>query len=396
MNADRHLARAVAWLGQGHLAAADAHCRRGLDLAPDREDALHLLGTIAALAGLRPAAADCFRRAPGLAAAREALALLATLPGPDPAPDPGFVLIKAWGFGFWSEVCHVLGGLLLAELTGRTPVVQWGRKCRFSDGGRTEAFGRFFEPVSAFTVEDLMALEPARCFPEGWALETLRRDRWSRRPGLGAIDFLARPETVLVGCVFLGVADLAPWIPPGHPLHGRPVAACLKALFDRHLRPRPEILAAVRDFKARQLAGAPVVAVHLRGSDKVVELPGLAAANDRILALVDTVPDEARLLLLTDDAHLARDFRRRYGRRVVMTRSRRTADPTGIHYHAGENGLALGREVMIDTWLALDADRFIGNGRSNVSGIIDAVRTADGRESTLVLDNQLYENTWFL
>jgi len=194
----------------------------------------------------------------------------------------------------------------------------------------------------------------------------------------------------------MGVADLAPWIPSAHRLHGRTVAACFKALFDTYLRPRPEILAAVRDFEQRHLTGAPVAAVHLRGSDKVVEVPGLAAVNDRVITLVDAIPDPWRLFLLTDDARLARDFRRRYGGRVVMTYSRRTADGTGIHYHAGENGATLGREVMIDTWLALRADRFIGNGRSNVSGIIDALRTAEGRDSTLVLNNQLYENTWLV
>ena len=395
---DHHLAQAIGHFYRGHLAAADAHCRRSLAAAPDRAGALNLLGAIAALAGLRAAAADSFGRASALAAARDNLAVLASRPGTGPArTTPGYVLIKAWGFGFWAEVCHVLGGLLLAELTGRTPVIQWGRKCRFTDGHRPEAFGLFFEPVSDLTVADLMALEPApSCFPEGWSREALRRDRWSKRPGLGAIDFLARTETVLVCCVFMGVADLAPWIPPAHPLHGRTIAACFKALFDRYLRPRPEIMAAVRDFRERHLAGAPVAAVHLRGSDKVTEVPGLAAVNDRVIALVDAVPASWRLFLLTDDARLARDVRRRYGGRVVMTYSLRTADGTGIHYHAGENGAALGREVMIDTWLALGADRFIGNGRSNVSGIIDVLRTAGGQDSTLVLDNQLTENTWFL
>jgi hypothetical protein len=395
---DRHLAQAVAYLYQGNLAAADAHCRRSLAARSNVAEALNLLGVIAALVGLGAAAAGYFGQAAALTAARDNLSVLASHPRSGASrATPGYVLIKAWGFGFWSEVCHVLGGLLLAELTGRSPVIQWGRKCRFSDGRGGDAFGLFFEPVSALTVESLLALEDGvSCFPEGWNREALRRDRWSKRPGLGALEFLARPETVLVCCVFMGVADLVPWIPPEHPLHGSSVKACFKALFDRYLRPRPEILAAVQEFRERHLAGAPVLAVHLRGSDKVVELPELAAVNDRIMALIETVPESWRLLLLTDDACLAREMRRRYGTRVVMTYGRRTADHKGIHYHDGENGAALGREVMIDTWLALGADRFIGNGCSNVSGIIDILRSAEGRESLLVLDNQLIENSWFL
>jgi len=42
-----------------------------------------------------------------------------------------FLLIKAWGYGFWSDVSHVLGQLLVAELTGRTPIVHWGQNSLF-------------------------------------------------------------------------------------------------------------------------------------------------------------------------------------------------------------------------------------------------------------------------
>ena len=179
-------------------------------------------------------------------------------------------------------------------------------------------------------------------------------------------------------------------------MHGLSLPACFKALADAHLRPRPEITAAAAAFRARHLAGGPVVAVHVRGSDKVLEVPDVGDANRRCLALTDALPADARLFLMTDDAALARMFRERHGERLVMTDSRRTADGTGIHYHGGENGLTLGREVMVDLLLALEAGRFIGNGRSNVSALIEALRTAAGRDSTLVLENQLYDHTCFL
>ena len=51
---------------------------------------------------------------------------------------------------------------------------------------------------------------------------------------------------------------------------------------------------------------------------------------------------------------------------------------------------------MVDVQLALEAEHFIGNGRSNVSALIEALRTATGRKSTLVLENQLYQHTCFL
>ena len=348
------------------------------------------------LADLFEAAVDAFTVALPLAAARDNLELLAAEPPLPTRSGPGFVLIKSWGYGFCAELAHLLGGLLLAEITGRTPVVHWGRRCLFSGDG--EGFTRFFAPVSDVGLETLTTLEGASLFPAGWSLETLERDRPVARPGQGpaALEFLARPETILVCDQFLGVADLAPWIPPGHRLHGLSLPACFQALADAWLRPLPEIAAAVAAFRARHLEGGPVLAVHLRGSDKVLEVPDMDEANQHSLALFEAMPADWRILLLTDDARLAHRLRARHGERLVMTDCRRSAGATGIHYHPGEDGPTLGREVLTDLLLALEADRFLGNGRSNVSALIATLRTAKGRESTLVLENQLLHHSCFL
>jgi len=385
-------ARAADHLYRGRLAAADGWCQRGLVAAPEDPAGLNLLGGIAALAGLCAPAVRAFRSALPLAAARDNLQLLAEQEMPPLRSEAGFVLIKSWGYGFCAELAHVLGGLLLAEITGRTPVVQWGRRCLFGD------FTGFFEPVSTAAFESLTALANPGLFPAGWNLETLGRDRPPRKLGEGpaALEFLARPETILICDNFIGVADLAPWIPPGHRLHGLDLPACFKALFDTWLRPRPEITAAAASFRAKHLSDGPVLAVHIRGSDKVLEVPDVGEANWSYFALIDAAPSDRRLFLMTDDDALARAFRSRYGARLVMTDSRRTNDATGIHHHAGVNGLALGREVMVDLLLALEAERFIGNGRSNVSALIEALRSAAGRESALVMENQLLQHSCFL
>ena len=290
----------------------------------------------------------------------------------------------------------MLGGLLLAEITGRTPVAHWGERSLFAGDG--EGFCRFFAPLSTTTLEELAARADATLFPAGWRLATLGRDRPPGKPGAGlaAVQFIARPETILVCDDFLGVADLVPWIPPGHRWLGLVLPALFQALFQLHIRPRPEILATAADFRARHLADGSVTAVHVRGSDKVLEVPDVGGANRRCFDLADAVPESHQLFLMTDDAGVADAFRRRYGERLVLTDSRRTADATGIHYHRGEDGLTLGREVMVDLLLALEADRFIGNGRSNVSALIAVLREAAGRDSTLVLENQLLHHSCFL
>ena len=73
--------------------------------------------------------------------------------------------IKSWGFGFWPNVSQVLGALLLAEATGRVPLVHWGRNSLFGDGSARDAFGHYFEPVSNVTLEDLATIPDANCFP---------------------------------------------------------------------------------------------------------------------------------------------------------------------------------------------------------------------------------------
>jgi len=117
------------------------------------------------------------------------------------------------------------------------------------------------------------------------------------------------------------------------------------------------------------LAGRPFVAVHLRGSDKIKEDPALNATNAEILAALDAVDPSWPIFLLTDDAHCLARMKARYGDRIVATDCQRTETEEGVHYLSTVDPVQAGREIMIDTYLALRANRFIGNGLSNVSAM---------------------------
>src|SRR5690349_21307930 len=71
--------------------------------------------------------------------------------------DERFLVIKAWGYGFCSDLDHTVAGLLLAELTGRTPVTHWGVNSLFSVDPERDAFREYFEPVSPARLEDVIA-----------------------------------------------------------------------------------------------------------------------------------------------------------------------------------------------------------------------------------------------
>jgi hypothetical protein len=95
-----------------------------------------------------------------------------------------------------------------------------------------------------------------------------------------------------------------------------------------------------------------------------------------------------RIFVLTESDILLNQFRYRYGDQVVATDSHRTSGNIGIHYLNNIAGGVLGEEVLADTLIALEGDRFIGNGLSNVSCAIDVFKDWQPGESGLIVANQ--------
>ena len=152
MSVEDAIGVAAAHIKKGNFVLADFICRDILAVAPGHAVALNLIGAIAAQLGLYDIAITHFEMA--LAGARPFLPAKDNLakiriaqaraPRSHVRTSPQFLLIKAWGFGFWSDVSHVLGCLLLAEITGRTPVTYWGRNSLFRDGSGQDAFRLYF------------------------------------------------------------------------------------------------------------------------------------------------------------------------------------------------------------------------------------------------------------
>src|SRR5205085_3924453 len=174
-----------------------------------------------------------------------------------------YLLIKAWGFGFWSDVSALLGALLLAEITGRIPVTHWGTNSLFGDGSGGDAFTRYFEPVSDLRLHDLARLDDATFFPPKWSRTNLAEENVAKWRGSGsrgaAIYFLSRPEKIAICDFYTGVINVAPWIPAGHPMHGKPLAEIYRYLVARYLRPCAIVHSACDQFLGAHLRGAPFV-----------------------------------------------------------------------------------------------------------------------------------------
>lgn len=395
---------AADYLAKANLAAADVCCRQILARAPSNAVALNLTGVIAAQLGLYESAVTAFEQAcaadPAFRHASENLAHVERLTAASPQPasmhSERFLLIKAWGYGFWSDVNHVLGALLLAEITRRIPVVHWGSNSRFTDASNRDAFEFYFEPVSEYSIEDLYALEDPDFFPSKWSKDKLWLENHAKWHGqdsrLAALHYLNRRETIAVSDFYIGAVDLLPWIPPQHPLHGKSIEHVYRHLAKKYLCPRASIVAAIDDFFRRHLANGRTVAVHLRGSDKQTEMGTTAEINRRYLHLLEeTLEPMSRIFLLTDDARWLSVFKTAYGNRVIFTDCQRTGDDTGIHYSKSADAVRLGLEIMQDTYLATRADRFIGNGQSNVSAMIALLKEWSAADCILLSPSVLLE-----
>jgi protein O-GlcNAc transferase len=281
-----------------------------------------------------------------------------------------FLVIKSWGYGFWSDVSHVVGCLLLAEITQRIPITSWGNRSLYNDGSSNDAFRQYFNPVSIFRIEDLLDVPDVEFYPHEWNAATLAQDKDSRR-SRSAGELISRSERVVVSDHYIGVPDIAHWIPESHAMHGKPNEEIFRDIFLKYIVPLPPIKHAVEVFHREHLR-EPFAAIHLRGSDKAGEQKNLDAVNYACANALAAMAPVQKIFLLTDDTRLVAAAAAVFGRRVVITDSRRTNSTTGVHYLGlpMQSRFNLGREILIDTYLAMKATKFVGNGASNVAAII--------------------------
>ena len=322
-----------------------------------------------------------------------------------PEAGPGrFLLIRAWGQGFFADVDHVLGQCLLAEITGRAPVVYWGAESRFGDG-TSNAWERYFEPVSDVPLDAILAKAQhgGTLFPPRWHAHNLRDvhfpllDPPRTRPA--PIDILTRGESIVVSTMHASMAMVLPWTRAGHWLHESTIPAAFAALARKYLRPTARVLARVdasheRLFAAHQRAGGKVGAIHLRGGDKVGEDPAIHSRCLLAISLAESLVNDAddsrwRVLVLTDSVSYEQGCRQRFGDRAIFTAARRGVGPASLHFDPSRDPCQLGDDVLTDVLLATRCDRFVGVGSSNVSTAVSYLK--DWKDQCELLGERYFE-----
>ena len=311
--------------------------------------------------------------------------------------SPKFILIKAWGYGFWSDVDHVLGQLLAAELTGRIPIVHWGDNSLYQENQGENAFETYFEPISAYTIDHLLGHD-YRFYPPKWTEDNLKTNDLNKWEGPGSklsgSAFLSRQEDVIVSDFHSYVYDLMTYIDRHHPLADKSPQEIYRYLFKKYLKIRPDISRDIEHFWSENLADHPTLAVHVRGSDKAEEVSKLAQTNQKYHQLIRNylirVPDTL-IFLLTDETSVLEDYQSIYGNKIRFTTAFRTKGKVGIHYTKQYSRKQLGIEIIKDTYLAAKCDYFIGNGWSNVSTTVLHLRDWQEDHYVLLLKNVLFD-----
>jgi hypothetical protein len=149
-------------LAEGNLAVCEIVCRDILDVAPQNSTALNLLGVVAANVGAIDHSTAYFEAAlsaePNNERIRKNFNFLKNSPRHQKNENLSskYLVIKSWGFGFWSDVSQVIGSLLLAEITGRIPVTHWGKNSLFSNGSNRDSFKGYFNPASNVTLVSVL------------------------------------------------------------------------------------------------------------------------------------------------------------------------------------------------------------------------------------------------
>lgn len=379
---DYTLQEAETFLNESSPGAADVVLWTILGKNPRDERAWELLSKVAASVG----ASGFASRFSGVTASLRGQA--APAPVQDSLSVRGeerFLIIKAWGYGFCSDLDHTVAGLLLAEITGRTPVTHWGSNSLFSVDPKRDAFREYFDPVSPWTIEDVARQaeesgDSGAFWPPKWNADNLRVEKFQKQMGpysrLAGIQFLNRPEKVAVADYHLSVITLIPWIPPAHPMHGRDTEAVLRYLFPKYIRPVPDLREQIESFAAERFNARPIIGVHIRGSDKYKEEPQLQQRQAMYPQAIDHLAQGSQcpIFLISDSQPIVEEYQRRYGARLIVPPAVRSTSIIGVHHLGHTDRRAIGAEVVRDIYLAAKCDKFVGLGSSNVSATIHHLR----------------------
>jgi len=327
-----------------------------------------------------------------------------------------FLLIKPWSYRLWSDVEHVLGQLLIAEITNRIPVVFWPTHCLHNGFIHTNGFELYFEPVSDYTIFDLAKPEYT-FYPPFWDADNLLvedtgKDTWMYR-SIG--NLISSDANVVIGDVYFSISEIIPFVKKDNAAYGMTATEIYRYLFRKYIKVKKDILNEVQGFYQSWLKdGHPLLAVHVRREedDMIIDVRKdieeehywrrhsrkygiktekelkrkyrslgkgkLLKANTQYHAEINKLLNRysiKKIFLLTDSQEVVDEYREKYGDMVICTDCKRlTASEPAYHLENPVVKRRRGIEVIKDAYLAAKCDFFIGNDFSSLSRAVSRIK----------------------
>ena len=312
-----------------------------------------------------------------------------------------FLLIKSLGKSIWTDVDHVICQLLAAELTNRIPVVYWGMESLYSESIATNAYEFFFEPVSSFTVHDIV--RPGYSFyPPTWNPEKILAEDSDRfKMEYRDLKSLMKSDAnIVVSDIYYPLSSILAWTNRSHWSFGKTPYQVYRYLFDKYLKPKPEVIREIKkyinttpDFRDEK----PILGIHCRSNAIVNEVAQLYDLNELYKPFVweYIVRYNIRhIFLITDSNKILKEYKKLYDVNGMLLytdskkRPLKERIPTYLldypnKRHKGVELIKDTIEVIKDTYLAAQCDFFIGNGYSNLSNTV--MRLKDWPETNIKL-----------
>jgi hypothetical protein len=328
-----------------------------------------------------------------------------------------FLLIKSWSYILWYDIEHTLSQLLIAELTGRIPVVYWPTHCLHNGFIHTNGFELYFEPVSNYTIFDVAKPEYSY-YPPVWDQDNLLMDdpdkeTWVYR-NIG--DMMSSKENVVVGDIYFDIYSLIPFIKKENAAYGMSVDQIYSYLFNKYIRLKQDIKMEIQGFYNSWLReNKPVLAVHVCAveKDQIYDIKNSKKQNSRynsksykkrkngsmqkkvkfpwfgrkrkvmdpnkpyhqeIKKYIDKY-DVKKIFLLTNSKEILHEYQQKYGSMLVATQCRRTSEDENILYlDSYIIKRRSGIEILKDTYLASMCNFFIGNDFSSLSHAVTMIK----------------------
>jgi len=305
------------------------------------------------------------------------------------------------GKSIWTDVDHVICQLLAAELTNRIPVVYWGMESLYSESIATNAYEFFFEPVSSFTVHDIV--RPGYSFyPPTWNPERILAEDSDRfKMEYRDLKSLMKSDAnIVVSDIYYPLSSILAWTNRSHWSFGKTPYQVYRYLFDKYLKPKPEVIREIKkyinttpDFRDEK----PILGIHCRSNAIVNEVAQLYDLNELYKPFVweYIVRYNIRhIFLITDSNKILKEYKKLYDVNGMLLytdskkRPLKERIPTYLldypnKRHKGVELIKDTIEVIKDTYLAAQCDFFIGNGYSNLSNTV--MRLKDWPETNIKL-----------